>query len=78
MKIKPSMLPAVEAPHPGASYNPAYEDYQVIEDILCNSISYLNTVVCMNKTVSIHSISLFQYSCLYEKSVSIQQLVGII
>jgi len=72
MKIKPSMLPAVEAPHPGASYNPAYEDYQVIEDILCNS------VVCMNKTVSIHSISLFQYSCLYEKSVSIQQLVGII
>jgi len=63
MKIKPSMLPAVEAPHPGASYNPAYEDYQVIEDILCNSISYLNKVLCMKNqylfTLFLISIKLF-------------------
>lgn len=26
----PSDLPAVQVPHPGASYNPDYEDYQVI------------------------------------------------
>jgi len=25
---KPSLLPPVEIPHPGASYNPAYEDHQ--------------------------------------------------
>ncbi|XP_076757385.1 ribosome biogenesis protein NOP53 [Xylocopa sonorina] len=25
---KPSILPAVEAPHPGTSYNPSYEDHQ--------------------------------------------------
>ena len=27
-KVKPSELPSVEVPHPGASYNPTYEDHQ--------------------------------------------------
>ena len=74
MKIKPSMLPAVEAPHPGASYNPAYEDYQVIEDILCNSISYLNKVLCMKNqylfTLFLISIKLFVWK------ISIYSTVG--
>lgn len=26
--VKPSLLPAVELPHPGTSYNPTYEDHQ--------------------------------------------------
>lgn len=28
MTIKPSILSAVEPPHPGMSYNPSYEDHQ--------------------------------------------------
>jgi nucleolar protein 53 len=26
--VKPSLLPAIELPHPGTSYNPTYEDHQ--------------------------------------------------
>ncbi|XP_015928213.1 ribosome biogenesis protein NOP53 [Parasteatoda tepidariorum] len=32
---KPSLLPAVEVPHPGASYNPAFEDHQ---DLLSEAV----------------------------------------
>lgn len=28
LRIKPSILPAVEPPHPGMSYNPSYRDHQ--------------------------------------------------
>jgi len=30
MRLKPSKLPAVQVPHPGASYNPAVEDHQAL------------------------------------------------
>lgn len=28
VRIKPSILPSIEPPHPGMSYNPSYEDHQ--------------------------------------------------
>ncbi|CAL7941974.1 unnamed protein product [Xylocopa violacea] len=28
LRKKPSVIPAIEAPHPGMSYNPSYEDHQ--------------------------------------------------
>ncbi|XP_043487207.1 ribosome biogenesis protein NOP53 [Polistes fuscatus] len=50
---KPSVLPAIEAPHPGTSYNPSYKDHQnLLHDIAQKELELMKEEAHLNRVTN--------------------------